>query len=150
MFDSDTFTGALTRNSGEHVGTYNITQGTLALDGNYFPTFVPSTFTITASTSEVSLSNLSQTYGSTGAVTVTTFPAGLSNTVTYNGLATVPTAAGTYAVVATVTYPNYTGTATGSLVISPLPLTVTATTTAKFMMAQSLPQKHRQSLQERW
>ena len=131
LFDSDTFTGALTRNAGEQVGTYNITQGTLALDGNYSPTFVPSTFTITASTSEVSLSNLSQTYGSTGAVTVTTFPVGLSNTVTYNGSATIPTAAGTYAVVATVNDPNYVGTATGSLVISPLPLTVTATTDTK-------------------
>ncbi len=32
---SDAFTGALTRDAGEDVGTYAITQGTLALSSNY-------------------------------------------------------------------------------------------------------------------
>ena len=70
-------------------------------------------------TAQVSLSNLAQTYdGSPEAATVTTTPSGLSVSVTYNGSATVPTAAGSYSVVATVTDPNYQGSATGTLVIS--------------------------------
>ena len=45
---SDTFSGALTRDAGEDVGPYAITQGTLALSSNYTITFVPANFTITA------------------------------------------------------------------------------------------------------
>ena len=43
---SDAFTGALTRNTGEAVGTYAIKQGTLALSSNYELTFVEGAFTI--------------------------------------------------------------------------------------------------------
>ena len=50
---------------------------------------------------------------------MTTAPANLATTVTYNGSTPPPTAAGSYAVVATVTDPNYTGSASGSLVIAP-------------------------------
>ncbi|HWA28341.1 MAG TPA: immunoglobulin domain-containing protein, partial [Lacunisphaera sp.] len=39
--------------------------------------------------------------------------------VTYDGSSTVPTAAGSYSVVATLTHANYQGTATGTLVIAP-------------------------------
>ena len=35
LIGSDTFSGALGRDPGENVGMYNITQGTLALSGNY-------------------------------------------------------------------------------------------------------------------
>ncbi|ACB75491.1 rhamnogalacturonan lyase B N-terminal domain-containing protein [Opitutus terrae] len=49
---------------------------------------------------------------------VTTTPAGLPVTFTYNGSATPPTLPGTYAVVATVSDPNYAGTAEGTLVIT--------------------------------
>ena len=42
----DAFTGALNRAAGESVGTYPITQGTLALTANYNLTFVPGTFTV--------------------------------------------------------------------------------------------------------
>ncbi len=44
---SDSFTGALTRDPGEAVGTYNITQGTLALSSNYNLVFTGALFTIT-------------------------------------------------------------------------------------------------------
>ncbi len=44
---SDAVTGALTRDAGETVGTYAITQGTVALSANYNLTFVPGTLTIT-------------------------------------------------------------------------------------------------------
>ena len=67
----------------------------------------------------VNLGNLLQIYnGSPKPVTVTTTPSGFAYSVTYDGLPTVPTNAGTYAVVATVTEPNYTGSASGSLTIA--------------------------------
>lgn len=49
---------------------------------------------------------------------VTTDPAGLPVTFTYNGSATPPTLPGTYAVVGTISDPNYTGTVEGTLVIT--------------------------------
>jgi uncharacterized delta-60 repeat protein len=65
------------------------------------------------------LGGLSHTYdGSSKAATVTTTPAGLSATVTYNGSALAPVNAGSYAVVATVDDPVYTGTVSGTLVIA--------------------------------
>ncbi|HEY5330397.1 MAG TPA: MBG domain-containing protein [Acidobacteriaceae bacterium] len=67
----------------------------------------------------VTLSNLNQTYtGSPISVAATTNPAGLAVAITYNGGSTPPTAAGTYAVVATITAQGYTGSMTGSLVIA--------------------------------
>jgi autotransporter-associated beta strand protein len=67
----------------------------------------------------VSLANLQQTYdGGPRPVTVTTSPAGVAVAVTYDGSATAPTAAGSYAVAAAVTDPHYTGAATGTLVIA--------------------------------
>lgn len=48
---SAVLTGSLTREAGENVGTYAITQGTLAIAGsNYELTFTPGTFTITKAT----------------------------------------------------------------------------------------------------
>ena len=51
LITGDAFSGALTRVSGENIGTYPINQGTLALTGNYALTFVGADFTITAKTS---------------------------------------------------------------------------------------------------
>jgi rhamnogalacturonan endolyase len=74
----------------------------------------------------VTLGNLNQTYtGLPNGVTVTTAPASLPLIVTYNGIASVPTAAGSYAVIATVNSPNHAGSASGTLVISPAPATIT-------------------------
>ncbi|MBI4485807.1 MAG: Ig-like domain repeat protein, partial [Acidobacteria bacterium] len=44
----DSFSGALARTAGNDVGSYAITQGTLALSGNYQLTFVGANLTITA------------------------------------------------------------------------------------------------------
>jgi hypothetical protein len=44
----DGFSGSLTRDAGEDVGEYDITQGTLALTGNYDLSYVGATLTITA------------------------------------------------------------------------------------------------------
>jgi hypothetical protein len=84
------------------------------------------TLVIAKASATVTLSNLSATYdGNPHAVVVTTNPAGLSTSVTYNGGATVPKAAGSYPVVATVTDPNYTGSASGTLIIAKATATVT-------------------------
>lgn len=67
----------------------------------------------------VSLLGLNQTYdGSAKAVTATTSPANLPLAFTYNGLATAPSAPGTYAVLATVSSSTYLGSAAGALVIT--------------------------------
>ncbi|BCX47559.1 T9SSC-terminal target domain-containing protein [Haloferula helveola] len=67
----------------------------------------------------VTLGNLSQTYdGGERPVTVTTDPTPVAYTVTYDGATSVPVDAGSYAVVATVTEPNHTGSASGTLVVA--------------------------------
>jgi rhamnogalacturonan endolyase len=66
-----------------------------------------------------SQSTITRSYdGSAQAATITTTPAGLSATFTYNGSPVEPTLPGTYDVVATIDDPNYMGTATGRLVIT--------------------------------
>ncbi|MGA3133821.1 MAG: glycosyl hydrolase family 28 protein [Terracidiphilus sp.] len=110
--------------------TFNVAY---AGDSNYAPSIAgqpyttagPYTITVDPAAATVSLSNLVQTYtGFSISATATTNPFGLPVTLTYNGLTAAPTAAGIYAVNATI--PNYTGTATGTLTINPAPLTVTA------------------------
>jgi hypothetical protein len=46
LVNGDSFTGALSRRSGEDVGSYAITQGTVALSGNYALTYVGANLTI--------------------------------------------------------------------------------------------------------
>jgi pectate lyase len=68
----------------------------------------------------VTLGNLLQTSdGSPKPASVTTDPAGLAVTVTYDGASAVPDSPGSYSVVATVTATGYAGTASGTLVIEP-------------------------------
>jgi pectin methylesterase-like acyl-CoA thioesterase len=77
-------------------------------------------------TAAVTLGNLNQTYtGAPITPTVTTDPAGLNVNVTYDGSPTPPSALGSYNVVATIDDPTYQGTATGTLVISPVFASVT-------------------------
>jgi MBG domain (YGX type) len=47
LVPGDNFAGALSRDAGEDVGTYTITQGTLTLGSNYNLTYVPADLTIT-------------------------------------------------------------------------------------------------------
>ncbi len=61
---SDKFTGALEREAGEGVGTYEIQRGNLALSSNYVLTFVPGTFTITVQNITVTVNQgLGKVYG---------------------------------------------------------------------------------------
>jgi sugar lactone lactonase YvrE len=77
----------------------------------------------------VNISNLNHNYNGTAkSASVSTIPAGMTVSVTYNGSATPPVSAGSYNVVATVTGPDpdYYGLATATLTINKVPLTVTA------------------------
>ena len=67
----------------------------------------------------VTLAGLAQTYDGTPRVaTAQTEPAGLAVAITYDGSATAPTAAGTYAVAATVVDDVYSGSASGTLTVA--------------------------------
>ena len=86
-------------------------------------TDVERTFQVAKASALVLLGNLSFTYdGTPKSASVSTLPLGLSVAVTYDGAAQPPSAAGTYAVVATIDDANYAGSAAGSLVISAPPV----------------------------
>jgi CSLREA domain-containing protein len=110
--------------AGTPAGTYTIHvsyNGSTNFTGSSFT----ANLTIGQAAATVQLSGLTQTYaGSPISVTATTNPAGLSVSITYNGSTTAPTNAGSYPVVATITNPNYTGSATGTLMINPAAATV--------------------------
>jgi len=108
------------------VGTTTITASQGG-DGNYTAaTAVPQTLTVGKGTATITLGSLSTSYNSTPrAATTTTMPNGLPVTLTYNGSATAPTAAGSYTVSATVDSPNYQGSSTGTLTIAKGTQTIT-------------------------
>jgi hypothetical protein len=100
--------------------TITVTDGTKSITVSINVNQAPASISIDPTT-------LSQNYGFTGPVTATTVPSGLSYSVTYAGSAAEPTNAGSYAVVATITDPNYTpATDSKTLVIAPASLTITA------------------------
>jgi hypothetical protein len=109
-----------------------ITAGTCTIaanqagDATYNPAIqVTQDIIISKATATVVLGNLTQTYdGNPKGVTATTTPAGLVVTITYEGSATPPTNAGSYAVTATINDANYQGTASGTLTISQPTLSV--------------------------
>ena len=94
-------------------------QATQAGSANFLAaTPVVRTFTVNPAPAIVTLTDLYATAdGTPKTATSTTTPPDLAVNVTYNGSATPPVSEGTYLVVATVTDPNYTGSATGTLVI---------------------------------
>lgn len=112
-------------NSPVNLGSYTVVA--TPTDPAYYGS-TTNVFVITAVNANISFANLNQTYsGGPKSVTVTTVPAGLATSVTYNGQAFAPTNAGSYPVVATINNPNYTGTASSLLVVSPAPATLTMT-----------------------
>ena len=103
------------------AGTY--TALATITDPNYQGPSDTKTLVIGKAPATVSLTgSLSQTYdGTIKSLGTTTVPPGVAVTVTYNGAA-APITAGTYAVVASITDPNYQGTAaTASLVVAKAP-----------------------------
>lgn len=94
--------------------------GTLAADGlsSAGETSDFAQVTVTPGAATVSLQNTTQTYdGLPKMVVVATDPPGLAVSVTYDGSATAPSAAGSYAVEAVVTDANYQGGAAGTLLV---------------------------------
>jgi hypothetical protein len=110
---SVTYNGApdLPVNAGTYAVEVNVS------DVNYTGTFV-SSLTIAPTSATVSLGDLSQNFDGTGkSVSVVTEPAGVAVAVTYNGNPAAPTQAGSYAVEASVSDPNFSGSAEGTLEI---------------------------------
>jgi hypothetical protein len=62
LINGDTLSGALSRNAGENVGTYVLTQGTLA-NANYTLNFTSADLTITKAAVTVTANAVSKTYG---------------------------------------------------------------------------------------
>jgi len=101
-----------------NVGEYDIevTGGTAA---NYEIQTVNGVLTISKATAMITLSDLEQDAdGSAKIPTVTTDPAGLSHTITYDGSVDAPSEAGTYNVVVTIDEDNYAGEQTASFTIN--------------------------------
>jgi hypothetical protein len=91
---------------------------TYAGDANHEGSSDSTEITITKAAATVSLSDLSHVYdGTPKSATATTTPPELSVLITYDGEETIPSAPGSYAVVATVTDPNYSGEASDTMVI---------------------------------
>ena len=98
-----------------NAGTYAVT-GTVN-DANY-EGFAADSLGVGKASATVFPGGLAQTYdGTARTVTATTMPAGLTVEFTYDGSATAPTNAGTYAVTGTVNEVNYQGFAAGSLTV---------------------------------
>jgi rhamnogalacturonan endolyase len=85
---------------------------------------IPVTFDIAKAVAPVSIGTAGKSLvhrsydGTPKTPDITTEPAGLTATFTYNGSPTPPTLPGTYVVVATIDDPNYQGSAQGTLVIT--------------------------------
>ena len=120
----DAITGALSRQTGEDVGNYAYTLGTLTAGTNYSLSIVtnPSTFEISKATLTVTADNLVRGVGETSPAYSYTM-SGFKNSQTEEGLRT----AGTLS--ETVTYTDNTegSTAAGSYIITPVVTGLTAT-----------------------
>lgn len=102
----------------------------LALTGvaaaNYVLTIPVLMGSITGLPATVTLANLNQVFdGTPKQPTVTTVPAGLAVSVTYNGSTTVPSSVGVYSVLAIISDAQYGGSISGQLVISALGQAIT-------------------------
>ncbi|WP_181452596.1 MBG domain-containing protein [Algoriphagus aquaeductus] len=135
---TDSFTGALTRDSGEDVGDYAITQGTLALSSNYDLTFVAGNLEITERPIEVTADDKSKIYGNADpAFTYQITSGSLAFTDSFTGALTRDSGedVGDYAITqgTLALSGNYILTfVAGNLEITPLPVTVTADAISKF------------------
>ena len=133
----DTFTGTLSRAAAENVGTYAISQGTLALNSNYNLSFVGANLTITVRPITVTADSQSKVYGDTDPILTykltagtlvqgDTFTGDLSRTAGEN-VGTYPINQGTLALGT-----NYNLSFAGAnLTISARKITVTADATTK-------------------
>ena len=120
--DEGSLTGVLSLSTpatpGSSVGGYAIVPSGLS-GANYAITFNAGMLAITPASATVTLDSSNVIFdGTSKTVTPVTNPAGLGITVTYNGSPVPPTNAGSYAVVASINDANYTGGASGTLVVN--------------------------------
>ncbi|MCX6718612.1 MAG: MBG domain-containing protein [Candidatus Staskawiczbacteria bacterium] len=87
LVGSDSFTGDLSRDPGEDVGVYAITQGTLALSGNYTLNYVPANLTISQfiPVINVIIEAKNKTYGDADPALTYTFSPALYDGDTFSG-----------------------------------------------------------------
>ena len=98
------------------------------------------TLTIAKASASVTLADLAHVYdGTVKSATSTTDPAGLAVDITYDGSATAPSAAGSYAVTGTVNEANWQGTATDTLTIAKASADVTLGNLLQYYNGQPRP-----------
>ncbi len=136
LMPGDNFSGALSRETGEAVGSYAITQGTLTAGANYTITFNGATFTITQRPLTVTANARSKAYGDADPTLTYTYTGTLVPGDSFSGglVREVGEAVGTYAINrGTLTAgSNYTITYNGAtFTITQRPLTVTADARSK-------------------
>ncbi|MES2276520.1 MAG: MBG domain-containing protein [Bacteroidota bacterium] len=141
LANGDTFTGGISRDAGEHVGTYAIKQGTLALSSNYALSYIQANLSITPAALAITADNQSKLYGQANPVLTTSYT-GFVNGDDKTKLTTPPTivttatnssATGTYPITASGAASgdyNISYTA-GTLTVSNAALTVTANNQSK-------------------
>ncbi|PUZ26160.1 hypothetical protein DCC81_18155 [Chitinophaga parva] len=88
LVDSDAFTGTLTRDPGENVGSYAIRQGTLALGSNYTLSFVTANLNVGVKTITVTAHAQSKTYGDADPALTYTYTPALTGTDAFTGTLT--------------------------------------------------------------
>ena len=119
-----TYTGSTIAPSA--VGSYAVVAALDAAVTDYVATPASGVLVIGAQNATVTLGDLGAVYdGTAHAASATTQPSGLAVSLSYDGSGTAPTNAGSYAVVATITTPGYSGAASGTLVITKASATVT-------------------------
>jgi kumamolisin len=107
------------------TGLFSITLGATNPAGTGQATL---TLTVAPVSATITLGGLAQTYdGTAHVITATTVPPGLAVAITYDGATFPPVPAASYAVVATVTTPGYTGTASDILVVAQASQTIAFT-----------------------
>jgi MBG domain (YGX type) len=72
LAQGDSLSGSLERESGNNVGSYAITRGSLTAGGNYDLTVTPGTFTITTKAATLTADDKSKVYGSADPALTTT------------------------------------------------------------------------------
>ena len=85
LVNGDSFSGSLSRASGENVGTYVISQGTLALSTDYTLSFQTADLNITAKPVTVTAIAKSKTYGEADPALTYTFTPALTGTDNFSG-----------------------------------------------------------------
>lgn len=142
LIAGDTFTGSLTRDAGENVGTYTIRQGNLALNSNYSLSVDTARLTITPKSLVITAENKTRQYGSPEPE----FTATYSGFATGDGIAAL-TALPVFASAGTPASPagSYTITASGAAAanyaISYVDGTLTITLTPQVISFAALPVK---------